>query len=242
VPAIRQPLSSCSSPHSEPTDAGDLTEHAKPRGFDRLARGHEARTFFESLWADDANPWNLDGSELDQRRFARQVSLLDDRRYSRALEIGCAAGAFTRMLAPVCDELVALDISEEAVSRARAAGNDANVEYRVTNVMEVDFETEGTWDLVVLTETAYYLGWLYPMFDLAWLAHALHDATRAGGRLLLVNSIGRDEGLMSPWLIRSYRDLFSNVGYETEREESLHGTKETVEFEILMSLFRRPDR
>lgn len=44
---------------------------------------------------------------------------------------------------------------------------------------------------------------------------------------------------MSPWLIHAYRDLFGNVGYELETEEVLRATKETVEFEILLTLFRK---
>ena len=83
--------------------------------------------------------------------------------------------------------------------------------------MELDVEREGMWDLVVLAETAYYLGWLYPMFEIGWLAHSLHEATRSGGRLLLANTISHDDGIMSPWLIRSYADIFSHVGYEVER-------------------------
>jgi hypothetical protein len=80
------------------------------------------------------------------------------------------------------------------------------------------------------------------MFDVAWLAHSLHGATRAGGRLLLGNAIWVDaeEGLMSPWLIHSYRGLFRNVGYGLEAEESMRGTKNTVEFEVLLSLFVKP--
>lgn len=46
--------------------------------------------------------------------------------------------------------------------------------------MELDLEEEGTWDLVVLAETSYYLGWLYPMFDVGRMAHSLYEATRAG--------------------------------------------------------------
>ena len=60
------------------------------------------------------------------------------------------------------------------------------------------------------------------------------------GRLLLVNTIWTE--LLSPWLIRSYRDLFRNVGYEIEIEETLTGTKETVELEILVSLFGKAGR
>ena len=205
-------------------------------GFDREAAHAEARRFFAELWAD-RDPWDLDASELDQRRYERQLELLGDRRYGRALEIGCASGSFTRQLAPLCDGLVALDISERAIERARAAHDGGpGIEYRVANVMELDLQHEGSWDLVVLTETAYYLGWLYPMFDIAWLAHSLHEATRPGGRLLLVNTISRDDGIMSPWLIRTYHDMFRNAGYASEREERLRGVKETVEFEIVLSL------
>ena len=210
-------------------------------GFDRAAAGAEARRFFDDLWSD-SDPWELEGSEFEQRRFARQLALLEGRRYGRALEIGCGGGAFTRLLAPLCAELVAIDVSEEAIARARSSSDaGTGIEYRVANVMELDLEREGTWDLVVLTETAYYLGWLYPMFDVAWLAHSLHQATRAAGRLLLGNAIWADaeEGLMSPWLIHSYRDLFRNVGYRLERQDTMRGTKNTVEFEVLMSLFVR---
>ena len=44
---------------------------------------------------------------------------------------------------------------------------------------------------------------------------------------------------MSPWLIHSYRDLFGRAGYEVEREEILRGTKESVELEVLITLFRK---
>jgi 2-polyprenyl-3-methyl-5-hydroxy-6-metoxy-1,4-benzoquinol methylase len=207
--------------------------------FDRATAGREARQFLDELWAE-SDPWSLDDSELDQRRYRRQAELLGDRRYSRALEIGCAGGSFTRTLAPLCDELVAIDIAEAAIERARAAtADEPAVDLRVVNVMDLDLEREGTWDLVVLTETVYYLGWKYPMFEVGWLAHSLHEASRPGGRLLLVNTISSDEEIMSHWLIRSYRDLFANVGYAVEREESMRGVKETVEFEILISLFAK---
>jgi SAM-dependent methyltransferase len=215
------------------------SDPAQQPGFDRAAVASEARRFFDELWSE-SDPWDLDASEFEQGRYARQLALLETRRYRRGLEIGCAGGSFTRLLAPLCAELVAIDISAPAIERARAADDSGTgVEYRVANVMELDLEREGSWDLVVLTETAYYLGWLYPMFDVAWLAHSLHLATRPGGHLLLGNAIWADaeEGLMSPWLVHSYRDLFRNVGYTVEVEETMRGTKNNVEFDVLLSLF-----
>lgn len=215
----------------------DRGRSEEERGFDLAGADTEARRFFKDLWAE-SDPWSLDASELDQLRYARQIELLGDRRYGRALEIGCASGSFTRKLAPLSDRLLAIDIAEVAIERARAAHDcHQGVEYRVANTMDFDVAAEGPWDLVVMTETAYYLGWLYPMFDLGWLAHSLYEATAQGGRMLLVNTISRNEGIMSPWLIRSYRDLFGHAGYSVETEETMRGEKETVEFEILMSLF-----
>ena len=63
-------------------------------------------------------------------------------------------------------------------------------------------------------------GWLYSLFDVAWLACQLLNATRAGGRLLMANTCGGVEDyLLRPWIIRTYRDLFLNVGYHREVEE-----------------------
>ena len=156
------------------------------------------------------------------------------------MELGCGAGSFTRHLVALTDYVLAVDIAAAAVDRAREAlAGTAGLEFRVANVMELDVEADGPWDLVVLAETAYYLGWLYPMFDVGWLAHSLHDSTVPGGRLLLVNTFGPDRGLMSPWLVRSYRDLFANAGFALEVEETMRGTKETVDFEILLSLLRK---
>ena len=165
--------------------------------------GRQAREFFERLWAE-GDQWGLETAELDQRRYARQLALITDRRYRRALELGCGAGSFTRHLSPVCDTLLALDIAESAIARARDSGaRSPNVDFR---------------------------------------AHRLHAATESGGRLLLVNtSDAKPNGLLSAWLIRTYHDLFANVGYQLEAEETMRGAKDGVRLEILLSRFGKVD-
>jgi hypothetical protein len=84
------------------------------------------------------------------------------------------------------------------------------------------------------------LGWLYPFFDVAWLAVQLFDATRSGGRLMLANSMDEnDDWLLRPWIIRTYRDLFVNVGYTIETEEVYKAAKKGVDFEVLMTLYKK---
>jgi len=60
-------------------------------------------------------------------------------------------------------------------------------------------------NLIVVTETICYLGWLYP-FSTWWLASELFATTREGGWLLLANSMYEDgDPLLSPVLTRTYR-------------------------------------
>ena len=209
-----------------------------PGPYDPGAARAESRALLEGLWAG-GDPWSLDTSALDQARYGRQFELLADRRYGRALELGCGGGSFTERLVPLADTIVAVDVAEAAIARARPRLAGSGVTLRSVDVMDLDPDEGGPWDLVVLAETIYYLGWLHPMFDVAWLVHALHQATRPGGRLLLSDTIPGDDGLMSPWLIRTYHDLARNVGYELEQRSVLEGSKEGVRFEIMIDLFRK---
>jgi SAM-dependent methyltransferase len=140
------------------------------------------------------------------------------------------------------DRLVAYDISPAAIARARAAaGGGEAIEFRAGNVMDYGWRAEAPWDLIVMNDTICYLGWLYSFFDIAWLASELHEAVRPGGRFLMANTMdlqGYDK-LLLPHITRSYRDVPLNVGFVLEREETVRGTKNGVEFETLISLFSR---
>jgi SAM-dependent methyltransferase len=198
------------------------------------------RTFMDGLW-ERGDPWDFEGSAYERDRCVQLLKMLEGRRYTRALEIGCGAGYLTRLLAPHADQLVALDISETAIDRARTlSAGKAGVEFRVANIMDYKPQVDGPWDLILFSDTICYLGWVYPFFDVAYLAVQLFDATRSGGKLLLSNSMGgSDDWLLRPWLIRTYRDLFVNVGYMIEAEEVYKAAKKGVDFEVLMTLYKK---
>ena len=211
---------------------------------ERRLRGRKAEEFFEDLWKR-GDPWELETAAFEQARYARQLRILEGRRYPRALEIGCGAGAFTRLLTGIADRVLAVDVSPAAIARAERMQDLApgRAEFRAANIMEYDPVAEGPWDLVVLSETIYYLGWLYSFFDVGWLSFQLHTATSDGGRLLLANTFGGGEDyLLRPWVIRTYRDLFVNVGYRIESEEIFRGAKSGADIEVLMSLFTKSPR
>jgi SAM-dependent methyltransferase len=205
---------------------------------ERTGIDQKARMFFEDLWKH-GDPWDLESSEFEQRRYARLFAALAGRRYGRVLEIGCGAGTFTRLLAPLADQLIALDISSTAIARAREVDTSpGHVDFRVANIMEYNPRAEGPWDLIVMSETIYFLGWLYSFFDVTWVAAELFAATSREGRLLLANTIrGYEDALLLPWIIHTYRDLFRNVGYQLESEEMFRDTKHGIPLEVLISLF-----
>jgi cyclopropane fatty-acyl-phospholipid synthase-like methyltransferase len=207
---------------------------------DREAIQQKAERFFEELWTK-ADAWGLDSSPFEQARYDALMSKLQGRHYGRVLEIGSGAGAFTNRLVPLADSVLAIDISQTAISKAeqRLGGLD-QVTFRAANIMEFEVGEYGPFDLIVFSETIYYLGWLYPFFDIGWLASQLHDATTQGGRLLLANTIGvPGDYLLMPWFVRTYHDLFRNLGYFVEGESTFRGIKDNTPIEVLISVFYR---
>jgi len=200
---------------------------------------HEkAERFFEDLWKR-GDPWQFESSDFEQTKYDREIQILKGRRYRHVLEMGCGAGAFTRRLAPIADRVLALDISPTAIARARDTAIN-RVEFRVQNIIDFDPQSEEPWDLVVLNETVYYLGWLYTFFDVTWFASGLFNATRRDGQLLMANTRGgADDPLLTPWIIRTYHSLFANVGYTLTSEELFTGTKNGVQLEVVISLFTK---
>jgi SAM-dependent methyltransferase len=207
---------------------------------ERILIDQQAQGFFEELW-QHGDHWEFDSSAFEQARYARLLALLDGRHYAHVLELGCGSGAFTHHLVRVADHVVALDISPTAIARACALwAGPATVDFRQANIMEYDLQAEGPWDLVVLSDTMCYLGWLYSFFDVSWFASQLFAATRVGGHCLFANAMGEfGDMLLLPWLIRTYGSLLHNVGFHLETEEIFRGTKHGVTIEVLMSLFSK---
>lgn len=78
------------------------------------------RRYFDSMYGADADPWGFDSRFYERRKYALTLAALPRERYVRAVEPGCSNGAFTELLAPRCDELIAFDFVEDAVERRLA--------------------------------------------------------------------------------------------------------------------------
>ena len=76
-------------------------------------------TYFDGVYAASADPWHFETSEYERAKYAATLAALPNRRYSRAFEIGCSIGVLTELLAPRCDALLAVDVSNAVLQSAR---------------------------------------------------------------------------------------------------------------------------
>ncbi|HEX4306586.1 MAG TPA: SAM-dependent methyltransferase [Solirubrobacterales bacterium] len=109
---------------------------------------------FERLARESTDPWHYATSEYEQAKYRRTLDHLP-RRTGRTLELACSVGVFTAMLAPRCEELVAIDFSPTALARARERlGGADNVELRRGRLPEE--MPSGPFDTIVCAEVLYY--------------------------------------------------------------------------------------
>jgi peptidoglycan/xylan/chitin deacetylase (PgdA/CDA1 family)/GT2 family glycosyltransferase/SAM-dependent methyltransferase len=142
-----------------------------------------ARRHFESLFAGRDDPWAY-ANPYERRKYDQTLALVELGPSERVLELGCAEGHFTAELAPRAGTLLAADISEIALERARERCRDrANVEF-----VRLDLARDplpSGFDLIVCSETLYYVGGLVELED---VARKLAGALVPGGRLVTANA------------------------------------------------------
>lgn len=140
----------------EPLLRADFLEHFR-RPVESFVASTEAfgADYFESLYANSADPWSFRTRWYESRKRAVTLASLTRERFANALEIGCSVGHLTEMLAERCDAVLAVDIAERAIAEA-STSEPAHVRFEVRDAL-ADFP-EGQFDLVVLSEVGYYWG------------------------------------------------------------------------------------
>jgi peptidoglycan/xylan/chitin deacetylase (PgdA/CDA1 family)/GT2 family glycosyltransferase/2-polyprenyl-3-methyl-5-hydroxy-6-metoxy-1,4-benzoquinol methylase len=139
------------------------------------------RHHFEELLASGRDPWQYE-SAYERRKYEHTLELIPSKA-KRALEIGCAEGHFTVDLAPRVAELVAADVSEIALARARVRCAElGNVTFEQLDLAED--QLPGRFDLIVCSELLYYVG----RERLPGIAAKLARGLQPGGALILAHA------------------------------------------------------
>lgn len=113
--------------------------------------------YFDGMYARHDDPWGFDSRWYEERKRAVLLAALPRRWYRSVFEAGCSTGVTTALLADRGDRVLAIDLAPAAVAQAqrRMAGR-ASVEVRLARLP--DEWPQGEFDLVVLSEVAYYWG------------------------------------------------------------------------------------
>jgi GT2 family glycosyltransferase len=151
---------------------------------------------------NSADPWNYNSNPLEQIRHHREAEMLDrarsNMRFRRALEIGCAEGAFTWILADRCASLLATDLSDVALERARLrCQHHAHIRFA-----QIDLRNDilpGKFDLIVAIHVIEYIK--NPL-TLRRVREKLVHSLQIGGYLLLGSCTGNNEFRESLWWSR----------------------------------------
>ncbi len=151
-----------------------------------MTRSSIQAEYFDDIFASDDDPWNLASSQYEAAKFAHTHDLLADRRYRHAFEVGCAHGVLTGYLAPLCDSLLAIDISGKALARAQDRMGDRPGVTLAQMAFPKDAPEARSFDLVVLSEVAYY----WDIVDLDRAGEWLRDNVIPTGRIILVHYTG----------------------------------------------------
>jgi SAM-dependent methyltransferase len=114
--------------------------------------------YFDDLYRRSDDPWRLREGWYERRKRSLTLALLPRPRYRNVFEPGCANGELTAELAKRCDALLAADLHARAVELARervAGASNVRVEQRT---VPREWPTQdGPFDLIVISEFAYYL-------------------------------------------------------------------------------------
>lgn len=159
-----------------------------PTARHRTPSGSVDPAYFERLYREDADPWAFETSAYEAAKYAATLRALPRDRYRRAFEVGCANGVLTERLATRCDALLAIDVAEAALARARArCAGFPNV--AVERMVVPDEWPDDRFDLILVSEVGYYLS--EP--DLARLIARCAEGTAPGGHLILVHWTGETD-------------------------------------------------
>jgi len=127
------------------------------------------RSYFDEIYSDNPDPWGFESRWYEQRKYALTIAALPETLYHSGFEPGCSVGVLTSLLAPRCEHLLATEIVPSALARAvdRLSGVD-HVVFEHSAIP--DSWPKGSFDLVVLSEIAYY-------FDVATLSEIIQRLT-----------------------------------------------------------------
>ena len=148
-----------------------------------------ARAAFEAAYTRSDDPWASARPRYryQQRKYEQIMALLPERHYRHAVDLGCGLGLLSQHLAGRAGAVLGIDVASAALCHARLrAEGISNLSFVQGDVLDLAAGLNGSFDLVVVADTLYYLS---PLSDelLATLSARFADLLAPGGICVLAN-------------------------------------------------------
>jgi len=142
----------------------------------------EERDYWDAVFSRE-DPWDYSNA-YEQQKYRHTLDMMPAESLVSVLEVGCAEGLFTKMLAEKAGDILAVDVSERALSRAtkRCTGLE-NVRFAQHDIAQG--LPGGDFDLVICSEILYYLRDRYAVEA---FAGQVRQALPLGGYLLMTHA------------------------------------------------------
>jgi SAM-dependent methyltransferase len=138
--------------------------------------------YFVDLYREHTDPWNFATSEYESQKYRATLDALPQAQYRSACELGCSIGVFTEMLAMRCERLLAVDVSEAALQRARErCAIRPQVRFACMDLLAG--YPEGRYDLTTVCEIGFY----FSQKDLGALCRNVVRCSLPGATVVLVH-------------------------------------------------------
>lgn len=209
---------------------------------DRLAvwwHGMKTRRKMDRVFSRREDPYGYRTGAYERGRLEAMGRCAGGGPLGRVLEVGCAEGAFTRVLAGRADSVTALDISGVALERARRDLESAGgkVRFVETDVRSWAPAPGETFDLIVLGDVLYYLDKPLARTEFERTFVRLKSWLSAGGRLLLAHGFAGEKEREHR---RGFRERFERLGLRLLDEKAVGDPAQSGGVQCLLSLLDSP--
>lgn len=139
-------------------------------------------SYFDAIYRSNPDPWKFATSQYEADKYAVTLAALPKMRYRSGFEIGGSIGVLTEKLAPRCDALLSVDVSDIAQSQAiQRCRSMAQIQFQIMRLPEE--YPDQMFDLILLSEVGYYWCWE----DLSQVQNRIAASLEPSGHLLLVH-------------------------------------------------------
>lgn len=202
-----------------------------------MSREEMWHSYFTDQFSEP-DPWSYGTSQYEQDKYNRQIRVIDQHCESvdSVLEIGCAEGVHSEMLLDAFPEaeLTGVDLSEQAIERARDRVDTDRATFVAADAVEHVPDLTERFDAVVWSESIAFIGDCLTTPKLYGYLGQVLRRVAPDGVLVMANLIDGDgeTGLLShPDVMGTYRSMLSShgalvhyadhTGYKAEEDEAM---------------------